>query len=45
LIRTALPEDPHPGAVSGFIYFPYGGKASGLKSIELLFQDAVLKLK
>src|ERR1035437_1486382 len=45
LIRTALPEDPHRGPVSGFLYFPYEGKASGLKSIELLFQDAVMKLK
>jgi len=31
--------------VSGFLYFPYEGKASGLKSIDLLFQDAVMKLK
>ena len=45
LIRTALPEDPHRPAVSGFLYFPYQGKASGLKSIDLLFQDAVMKLK
>jgi hypothetical protein len=45
LIRTALPGDPHRPAVSGFLYFPYQGKASGLKSIDLLFQDAVLKLK
>jgi hypothetical protein len=45
LIRTALPEDPHRPAVSGFLYFPYQGKPSGLKSIELLFQDAVMKLK
>src|ERR1035437_5503741 len=45
LIRTALPEDPHRPAGSGFLYFPYQGKPSGLKSIELLFQDAVMKLK
>src|ERR1035441_9857441 len=45
LMRTALPEDPHRPAVSGFLYFPYQGKPSGLKSIELLFQDAVMKLK
>ena len=45
LIRTALPEDPHHGPVSGFLYFPYEGKARGLKSIDLLFQDAVMKLK
>jgi hypothetical protein len=45
LIRTALPEDAHRGPVSGFLYFPYAGKASGLKSVELLFQDAVMRLK
>ena len=45
LIRTALPGDPHRPAVSGFLYFPYQGKASGLKSIDLVFQDAVMKLK
>jgi hypothetical protein len=45
LIRTALPGDPLRPAVSGFLYFPYQGKASGLKSIDLLFQDAVMKLK
>ncbi|MFI5113467.1 MAG: hypothetical protein ACHP9S_11600 [Terriglobales bacterium] len=45
LIRTALPEVTLRGAVSGFLYFPYQGKASGLKSIDLLFQDAVMKLK
>jgi hypothetical protein len=45
LLRTALPEDAHRGPVSGFLYFPYTGKASGLKSIDLLFQDAVIKLK
>jgi len=45
LIRTALPEDVHRGPVSGFLYFPYAGKASGVKSVELLFQDVVMKLK
>ena len=45
LVRTALPEDAHRGPVSGFLYFPYTGKVSGLKSVELLFQDAVMKLR
>ncbi len=45
LVRTALPEDPHRGPVSGFLYFPYEGRASRLKSIDLLFQDAAMKLK
>jgi hypothetical protein len=45
LIRTALPEGEFKGPVSGFLYFPYEGKASGLKAIDLLFEDAVMKLK
>jgi|ERR1035437_3604716 hypothetical protein len=45
LIRTALPGGEYKGPVSGFLYFPYEGKASGLKSIDLLFEDAVMKLK
>jgi hypothetical protein len=45
LIRTALPGGEQKGPVSGFLYFPYEGKASGLKSIDLLFQDVVMKLK
>jgi hypothetical protein len=45
LVRTALPEDAHRGPVSGFLYFPYAGKVSGLKSVELLFEDAVMKLR
>jgi hypothetical protein len=45
VIRTALPEGEFKGPVSGFLYFPYAGKSSGLRSIDLLFQDAVMKLK
>jgi len=45
LVRTALPGGTFKGPVSGFLYFPYSGKASGVKSAELLFHDAVLKLK
>jgi len=45
LLRTALPAGTFKGPVSGFLYFPYSGKASGVKTAELLFHDAVLKLK
>jgi len=45
LIRTALLDGPSKQPVSGFLYFPYKGKASGVKSVELLYHDAVLKVK
>jgi hypothetical protein len=45
LLRTALPSDVRKGPIAGFLYFPYTGKTSGLKSIDLLYRDAVLKLK
>lgn len=44
LTQTALPGGQTRKPVSGFIYFPYHGKAGALKSVELLFEDAVLKL-
>jgi hypothetical protein len=45
VVRTALPEGPHKAAVSGFLYFPYKGKTTSIKSLELLFEDAVIKLR
>ena len=45
LTQTALPEGKYHTAVSGYIYFQHRGKASSLKTVELLFQDAVLKLR
>jgi hypothetical protein len=45
LMETALPEGPHHAAISGFLYFPYRGKISSLKTLELLYDDAVLKLR
>jgi hypothetical protein len=45
LMQTALPEGPHRGPVSGFLYFPYRGKTTSIKSLELLYEDAVLKLR
>ena len=45
LMTTALVEGPHRGPTSGFLYFPYRHKMSSLKSLELVYGDAVLKLK
>jgi hypothetical protein len=45
LMDTALVEGPHRGPTSGFLYFPYRRKMSAIKSLELIYADAVLKLK
>jgi hypothetical protein len=45
LAKTALPEGPFRGPVSGFLYFPYKGKTSSIKALELLYEDAVIKLQ
>jgi hypothetical protein len=45
LAETALPEGEHGGAVSGFLYFAYKGKAGTIKSLELLYSEAVVKLR
>lgn len=44
-VETALVEGPHHSAISGFLYFSYRGKPGSVKTLELLYQDAVLKLK
>jgi hypothetical protein len=45
LLRTALPVGPHTGKVSGFVYFLFTGKSSSIKSVDLMFDGATLKLK
>jgi hypothetical protein len=45
LRQTALVEGPHHAAVSGFLYFPHRGKIGAIKTLELLYRDAVLKLR
>jgi len=45
LVETALPGGDHRGPVSGFLYFAYRGKIGSIKSLELLFEGAVLKLR
>lgn len=44
-VRTALPPGEYRKPVSGFLYFAYKGKASSIKSLELLYQDGVVKLQ
>ncbi len=45
VVQTALEEGLHHGPASGFLYFPYSGKISSIKSLELVYEDAVLKLR
>ena len=45
LLATALVEGQHHAATSGYLYFPFKGKTKSLKTLELLYQDAVLKLR
>jgi len=45
VVKTALPDGDFAGPVSGFLYFPFNGKASKIKSVELHYHDATLKLK
>jgi hypothetical protein len=45
VVKTALPQGEFKGPVSGFLYFSYKGKAGSIKSLELLYEDAVIKLR
>jgi hypothetical protein len=45
VVETALPEGPFRGPVSGFLYFPYKGRTSSIKTLDLLYDDAVIKLQ
>jgi hypothetical protein len=45
LLQTALPEGSYKGPVSGFVYFPWRGKASSIKSIDLLYDDVTIRLR
>ncbi len=45
VVRTAFPDGSFAGPVSGFVYFRFTGKASKIKSVDLLYRDTVLKLK
>jgi hypothetical protein len=43
--QTALPEGSFAGAVSGYLYFYFRGNASKIRTVELLYGGATLKLK
>ena len=45
LLQTALPQGEHSGPVSGFLYFPYAGKVSAIRSLELQYEDSILQLR
>jgi hypothetical protein len=45
IVKTAFPDGDFRGPVSGYLYFPFTGKASKIKSVELLYHDTRLKLK
>lgn len=45
VVQTALQEGKQRGPVSGFLYFPYKGKTTSIKSLELLYEDVVLQLR
>lgn len=45
VLETALPQGEHRGPVSGFLYFAYSRKTSSIRSLELRYEDAVLKLR
>jgi hypothetical protein len=45
VVRTALPEGEFEGPVSGYLYFPFRGKTASIKSLELLYEGTVLKLR
>ena len=45
LVQTALPAGVHKSPVSGFLFFAWRGKTSSIKTLELLWNDTVLKLR
>ncbi len=45
LFKTALPEGTHSKPVSGFIFFPWTGKVSSIKSLELMYDGVAIKLR
>jgi hypothetical protein len=45
IVEASLPEGPTLGPTKGLVYFPYRGKMTSLKTIEILWEDRVLKLR
>src|SRR3954447_26614386 len=45
VVSTALPDGTFKGPVSGFVYFPFSGKVTKIRTVELLYGETTLKLK
>jgi hypothetical protein len=45
VVDTALPDGAQKRAVSGFLYFAYAGRTASIKSLELVYRSAVLRLR
>ena len=45
ITKWALPEGQFNRALAGYVYFPYDGKLKSIKTVELLIDDTVLKLR
>jgi hypothetical protein len=45
VVETALPLGPQKWPVSGFLYFAFTGKTSSIKSLELIYNSTVLRLR
>jgi hypothetical protein len=45
VVSAALPDGEFKGPVSGFLYFPFQGKASKIRAVTLVYGDTKLKLK
>ncbi len=45
VVEAALPEGLTLGPTKGLVYFPYRGKLKGLKTIEILWGERVLKIQ
>jgi hypothetical protein len=43
--RSALPEGKFNKPLAGFAFFPYDGKLKSIRTVELLIDDQVLKLR
>ena len=45
ITKSALPEGLKNKPLAGLIYFPYDGKLKSIRTVELLIDDTVLKLR
>jgi|SRR5271157_816545 len=44
-VETALPSGEFHKPVSGYLYFSFKGKTSSIKSLDLLYEETVVKLR